>query len=99
MVKLGLVLTTPPLPLRPTLAPPARLLRRYPKLANLLEYEGEAPTIGGRPHDPWATDPSEAGGLASCLWEVALAGGGGVGAAGVHYHPHLAQVGGRVGRG
>ncbi|KAG2441809.1 hypothetical protein HXX76_003419 [Chlamydomonas incerta] len=73
----------------------ARLLRRYPKLANLLEYEGEAPTIGGRPYDPWVTDPSEAGGLASCLWEVALAGGGGGGVssgAGVHYHPHVAQA-------
>ncbi|KAG2451742.1 hypothetical protein HYH02_003522 [Chlamydomonas schloesseri] len=70
----------------------ARLLRRYPKLANLLEYEGEAPTIGGRPYDAWVTDPSEAGGLACCLWEVALAGGGGMGSAGVHYHPHLAQA-------
>ncbi|GLC45484.1 hypothetical protein PLESTB_000319100 [Pleodorina starrii] len=69
----------------------ARLLRRYPKLANLLEYEGEAPTVGGRTYDPYCTDPSEAGGLSATLWEVCLASGDQP-----HYHPHLAQAAGSL---
>ncbi|GIL50260.1 hypothetical protein Vafri_6478 [Volvox africanus] len=69
-----------------------RLLRRYPKLANLLEYEGEAPTVGGRTYDPYCTDPSESGALATTLWEVCFASG----SPEPHYHPHLAQAAGSL---
>jgi nucleolar complex protein 3 len=46
-----------------------RLMRRYPKLACLLEWEGGAP-VGGRQFDADCSDPSEAGMLAasSCKW-------------------------------
>ncbi|GIL93115.1 hypothetical protein Vretifemale_20565 [Volvox reticuliferus] len=70
----------------------ARLLRRYPKLANLLEYEGEAPTVGGRTYDPYCADPSESGALATTLWEVCFASG----SPEPHYHPHLAQAAGSL---
>ncbi|KAG2485768.1 hypothetical protein HYH03_015482 [Edaphochlamys debaryana] len=64
-----------------------RMLRRYPRLANMLEYEGEAPTVGGRTYDPWSTDPSEAGALSTTLWEICHASG-----AQPHVHPHLAAA-------
>ncbi|GLI63195.1 hypothetical protein VaNZ11_006093 [Volvox africanus] len=70
----------------------SRLLRRYPKLANLLEYEGEAPTVGGRTYDPYCADPSESGALAATLWEVCFASG----SPEPHYHPHLAQAAGSL---
>ncbi|EFJ44448.1 hypothetical protein VOLCADRAFT_121316 [Volvox carteri f. nagariensis] len=69
-----------------------RLLRRYPKLAHMLEYEGEAPTVGGRTYDPYCADPSEGGGLATTLWEICLVSG----CPEPHYHPHLAQAAGSL---
>lgn len=60
-----------------------RLMRRYPRLQSLVEWEGEAP-VGGRPYDPSCPDPSEAGALAACMWELSLLRS--------HYHPHVAQA-------
>lgn len=60
-----------------------RLLRRYPRLKSLLEWEGEAP-VGGRSFNPELADPTEAGALAAALWELQLLVH--------HYHPHVAQV-------
>lgn len=60
-----------------------RLLKRYSRLAALLEWEGGAP-VGGRVYDPVCPDPSEAGGLASGLWELTLAS--------QHYHPAVASA-------
>lgn len=65
------------------LAVVVRLLRRYPRLSRLLEYEGEAP-IGGRQYDPGCHDPGEAGALGCTLWEVNHGG--------LHFHPHVSQV-------
>ena len=61
-----------------------RLLRRYPRLLCMLEFEGEAP-VAGRMFDPRCPDPSEAGALAATLWEVPVIT--------KHFHPHVAQVG------
>ncbi|KAG1668841.1 hypothetical protein FOA52_004936 [Chlamydomonas sp. UWO 241] len=60
-----------------------RLLRRYPRLLSMLDYEGEAP-VGGRLFDANCPDPSEAGAMASTLWELC----------GLthHYHPHVASA-------
>lgn len=60
-----------------------RLLRKYPRLQSMLEWEGEAP-VGGRPYNPGCPDPSEAGAMGSCLWDLTLLR--------QHYHPHVAQV-------
>ena len=60
-----------------------RLMRRYPRLQSMMDYEGEAP-VGGRTYDPHCVDPSEAGALAATLWELPLAA--------QHFHPHVAQV-------
>ena len=60
-----------------------RMMRKYPRLLNMLSYEGDAP-VGGRSYNADCRDPSEAGALASTLWELAhLA---------KHYHPHVAKV-------
>ena len=40
--------------------------------------------MGGRSFNPELADPSEAGALASALWELQLLSH--------HYHPHVAQV-------
>ncbi|GAX79807.1 hypothetical protein CEUSTIGMA_g7247.t1 [Chlamydomonas eustigma] len=64
-----------------------RMLRRYPRLLNMLQYEGDAPT-GGRSFDPGCSDPSEAGAMASSLWELAFMTH--------HYHPHVAQAAGSL---
>jgi hypothetical protein len=57
-----------------------RLMRRYPKLACLFEWEGGAP-VGGRQFDADCADPSEAGALVAPLalllvwrWSVCAAG-------------------------
>ena len=60
-----------------------RVLRRYPRLLNMLQYEGEAP-VGGRMYDAACPDPGEAGAMAAALWELA--------AMTRHYHPHVVQV-------
>lgn len=49
----------------------------------MLEWEGEAP-VGGKAYAPEVEDPSEAGALASTLWELALLQR--------HYHPHVVQA-------
>ena len=58
-----------------------RLLRKYPKLNSLFEWEGVAP-VGGRSYDPWCKDPSDAGALAAAFWELPLLLR--------HYHPAVA---------
>lgn len=57
-----------------------RLMKRYPKLAAQLEWEGGAP-VGGRVYDPHCQDPSDAGALAAALWELPLLT--------QHHHPHV----------
>jgi hypothetical protein len=61
-----------------------RLLMRNPRLQSLLEWEGELP-VGGKAWSPNCLDPSEAGGLSACLWELSLL-------QQHHYHPHVAAV-------
>jgi hypothetical protein len=58
-----------------------RLLRKYPKLNSLFEWEGGAP-VGGRSYNPWSGDPSDAGALAAAFWELPLLLR--------HYHPAVA---------
>ncbi len=58
-------------------------MRRYPRLQALLEWEGEAP-VAGKSWRPDCADPSEAGALSACLWELPLLA--------QHYHPHVAQA-------
>lgn len=53
------------------------------RLLHMLEWEGEAP-VGGKAYTPEVEDPSEAGALASTLWELALLQR--------HYHPHVVQA-------
>ncbi len=60
-----------------------RLIKRYPRLAAQLEWDGGAP-VGGRAFNADCTDPTEAGALAAALWELPLALR--------HYHPHVAAA-------
>jgi nucleolar complex protein 3 len=60
-----------------------RLLRRYPRLLTMLEFEGEAP-VGGRMFDHMCHDPSEAGAMGASLWELSVLTRSS--------HPHLAQA-------
>lgn len=57
-----------------------RLIKRYPRLLGLLDWEGEAP-VGGRMYQPSCPDPTEAGALATSLWELFLMAS--------HCHPHV----------
>jgi hypothetical protein len=58
-----------------------RLVKRYPKLVALLEWEGGAP-VGGQQYESHCEDPSEAGAMAAAVWELPLLS--------QHYHPHVA---------
>ncbi len=62
---------------------PSRVMRRYPRLLSMLEYEGAAP-VGGRLFDASCPDPSEAGALAASLWELPVMTR--------HYHPAVGQA-------
>jgi nucleolar complex protein 3 len=58
-----------------------RLLRKYPKLNSLFEWEGGAP-VGGKSFNPWCADPSDAWAWAAAFWELPLLLR--------HYHPAVA---------
>lgn len=60
-----------------------RIMRRQPKLRNMLENEAGGPS-GYKAFRPQLPDPAEAGALSVPLWELSVLA--------KHYHPHISQA-------
>ncbi len=60
-----------------------RIMRRQPKLRNMLENEAGGPS-GYKTYRPDLSDPAEAGALSVPLWELSILA--------KHYHPHISQA-------
>ncbi len=60
-----------------------RIMRRQPKLRNMLENEAGGPS-GYKAYRPHLPDPAEAGALSVPLWELSVLA--------KHYHPHISQA-------
>jgi len=60
-----------------------RIMRRQPKLRNMLENEAGGPS-GYKAYRPQLSDPAEAGALSVPLWELSVLAN--------HYHPHISQA-------
>jgi nucleolar complex protein 3 len=60
-----------------------RIMRRQPKLRNMLENEAGGPS-GYKAYRPQLSDPAEAGALSVPLWELSVLA--------KHYHPHISQA-------